>query len=58
MRTEKILMKDATGRISADTKSPCPPGCIILDIGEEIQARHLKYFEEDVEINVLIVNNN
>ena len=54
MLTEKIFMKNSIGRVSADTKSPCPPGCILLDIGEIIQTRHLKYFDEDDYINVLI----
>ena len=31
-----VQIKDSVGRVSASIQSPCPPGCIILDIGEII----------------------
>jgi arginine/lysine/ornithine decarboxylase len=41
---EMIPFSEAVGRISLDIKSPCPPGCIVLDIGQRIKEEHLKFF--------------
>jgi hypothetical protein len=40
--------------VSGNIFSPCPPGCIVIDIGEEIQEGHLKFFSEDFELEVLV----
>jgi arginine/lysine/ornithine decarboxylase len=39
--TEEVSIKDAVGLISLEIKSPCPPGCIVLDIGQIITEEHL-----------------
>ena len=39
--TEEVLINEAVGRISLEIKSPCPPGCIVLDIGQIITKEHL-----------------
>jgi len=49
----RMLLKDAIGMVSGSIYSPCPPGCIVIDIGEEIQEGHLKFFAEDFELEVL-----
>jgi arginine/lysine/ornithine decarboxylase len=41
---EVLLITEAVGRISLDIKSPCPPGCIVLDIGQIIEEKHLQFF--------------
>jgi hypothetical protein len=38
--------------VSAEIKSPCPPGCIVIDLGEQIQSGHMVFFEDDEEIEV------
>jgi len=35
-------------------KSPCPPGCIVLNIGERIQEAHRKFFDDDMKIHVVV----
>lgn len=53
-RREKRKLRDAVGMVSGSIYSPCPPGCIVIDIGEEIQEGHLKFFGEDFELEVLV----
>ena len=31
-----VKLKDAIGQVSGSIYSPCPPGCVVIDIGEEI----------------------
>ena len=49
-----MKLKDSIGMVSGSIYSPCPPGCIVIDIGEEIQESHLKFFNEDFELEVLV----
>jgi len=49
---EEVPMSAAVGRISADIKSPCPPGCIVLDIGQRIEEAHLQFFRHDEKVTV------
>ena len=42
---EEIPIESAVGRISLSLESPCPPGCIVLDIGQRIVEKHLKFFK-------------
>ena len=49
-----MKLKDAIGMVSGSIYSPCPPGCIVIDIGEEIQEGHLKFFGENFELEVLV----
>lgn len=49
-----MKLKDAIGMVSGSIYSPCPPGCIVIDIGEEVQEGHLKFFGEDFELEVLV----
>ena len=37
LATEEVPISEAVGRISLGIKSPCPPGCIVLDIGQLIE---------------------
>ena len=39
--SEEVSINEAVGRISLEIKSPCPPGCIVLDIGQIITKEHL-----------------
>lgn len=32
----RVRLKDAVGCVSGSIYSPCPPGCVVIDIGEEI----------------------
>lgn len=52
-KRKTMKLKDAIGMVSGSIYSPCPPGCIVVDIGEEIQEGHLKFFNEDFELEVL-----
>ena len=54
-KKRKVMkLVDAIGMVSGSIYSPCPPGCIVIDIGEEIQEGHLKFFSEDFELEVLV----
>lgn len=53
-RRQRMKLRDAVGMVSGSIYSPCPPGCIVIDIGEEIQEGHLKFFGEDFELEVLV----
>ncbi|MEW5819586.1 MAG: aminotransferase class I/II-fold pyridoxal phosphate-dependent enzyme [Cyanobacteriota bacterium] len=45
-KKEKILPKDAIGRISSEILAICPPGIPVLVPGERIQKEHLVYLKE------------
>ena len=52
-KTDKITLKDAVGRVSAEVKSVSPPGYPILLYGELIKEEHLKYFQASDQIKVV-----
>lgn len=49
----EVKISEAVGMISAETLSPCPPGCIVIDLGEQIQESHLSFFKEGDVITVI-----
>ena len=53
-KRKTMKLKDSIGMVSGSIYSPCPPGCIVIDIGEEMQESHLKFFNDDFELEVLV----
>ena len=50
---EFLPASECVGRISADFKSPCPPGYPILIYGEVIQKEHVKLIGANTQIKVV-----
>ncbi|MEW5819307.1 MAG: aminotransferase class I/II-fold pyridoxal phosphate-dependent enzyme [Cyanobacteriota bacterium] len=51
--SEKIKIKNASGRICRFPQVKCPPGICMLLPGEEISDYHLNFFNADDEIDVI-----
>ena len=50
---EKVLIKNAVGRICAEVVAECPPGIFILLPGERITKEHLHYLQNYEKLYVL-----